>query len=118
VKHEHEKKTGRGLAVLDAKGDKIGHMTDVYVDTAAEDITFAAVSVRRNLRRRVVLIPLADATVDPDSVRVRCGRKLAEQAPTLPADGAMSTAQEAAVFAHYDLKYRNVADRSRLRRRA
>jgi hypothetical protein len=95
----------RGLGVVDDDGDRIGALEAVYVDTATDQPAFATVQVGMIGRRRLVFVPLADATVSPDHVRVRIDKKRARSAPSIDTDGELLAADEPAVFAHYELSY-------------
>lgn len=91
--------------VLDAAGTPIGRVVDVYLDAVSESDDFVAVRVGRLRRRRVVLVPLADAVVTPTSIRVMCGHKLAEAAPGPTEDGRLEPGAERRLFEHYGLSY-------------
>lgn len=91
--------------VVDPKGNKIGTLESVYVDTATDEPAFATVAVGLVGRRRLVFVPLAAATVAPGHLRVGCHKKLARQAPSIAMDGELRAEDEPAVFAHYGLTY-------------
>ena len=95
----------RGRAVVDERGDKIGALEAVYVDTASDEPAFATVEVGFVGRRRLVFVPLTGATVAPDHVRVRCDKKLAKAAPSIGTDGELLASDEPALFSHYGLPY-------------
>jgi hypothetical protein len=56
-------------------------------------------------RSRLVFVPLKDATVAPDHVRVQVPKKLAKDAPSIDTDGELMVESEPDVFAHYGLTY-------------
>jgi hypothetical protein len=95
----------RGEKVIDPDGDKIGELEAVYVDTATDQPAFATVRVGMIGRHRLAFVPLDGATVSPGAVRVRYGRKLVHDAPTIDLDGELNAADEPRVFAHYTLPY-------------
>ena len=107
----------RGHSVVDAAGDKIGSLEAVYVDTGTDEPAFATVQVGLPGRRRLVFVPLHDATVAPAYVRVRCDKKVARSAPSIDTDGELVASDEAEVFSHYGLPYDADADARRLARR-
>jgi len=95
----------RGHNVVDGDGDKIGPLEAVYVDTATDLPAFGTVQVGMIGRHRLVFVPLADATVSPDHVRVRFPKKQVKDAPSIETDGELAAGDEPAVFAHYGLPY-------------
>ncbi len=108
----------RGHDVIDPAGKKIGSLEAVYVDTATDDPAFATVQTGLPGRRRLLLVPLADATVGPDHVRVTCSKNLARKAPAIELDGELAAAAEPAVYAHYEVPYTvGAAGERRLARR-
>ncbi|HZC73005.1 MAG TPA: PRC-barrel domain-containing protein [Jatrophihabitans sp.] len=96
-----------GRAVFDPGGERIGQLVDLYADTETGAVSFAGVAMIRRGRRRLVFVSLTDASIEPASVTVKCGKELARRAPyvrpgqTLPAD------TEPALFAHYDIPYQS-----------
>lgn len=94
-----------GRAVLDAAGERIGQVSTLYLDGDTGRVLFAGVSMIRRGRRRVVLVPLADATLRRDSISVRCGKQLARRAPSMRPGDTLPVETEAALFAHYDMPY-------------
>lgn len=95
----------RGHDVVDSAGSKIGSLEAVYFDTATQQPTFATVKVGMVGRHRLVFVPLFEATVSPDRVRVTADKRLVKDAPSIDTDGELAASQEPAVFAHYQLHY-------------
>lgn len=95
----------RGHGVVDPAGAKIGSLEAVYFDTATEQPTFASVKVGMVGRHRLVFVPLFQAKVAPDHVRVTAEKKLVRRAPSIATDGELTAAEEATVFQHYNLRY-------------
>jgi hypothetical protein len=96
----------RGHDVVDSAGSKIGSLEAVYFDTATQQPTFATVKVGGLVgRHRLVFVPLFEARVSPDHVRVSADKKLVKGAPSIETDGELTAAQEPAVFEHYGLRY-------------
>ena len=91
--------------VVDAAGDKVGTLEAVYFDTATDEPAFATVKIGMIGRHKLVLVPLAGATVAPEHVTVTAGKKLIKDAPSIAIDGELSAAEEPAVFEHYGLAY-------------
>ena len=92
-----------GRSVLDARGERIGQLADLYSDVRSGAVTFGGVAMMRHGRRRVVFVCLADATVGPDSVTVKCGKDLARRAPSVRPGQALPLDAEQELFAHYDM---------------
>ncbi|MFI9327862.1 PRC-barrel domain-containing protein [Kitasatospora sp. NPDC052868] len=95
----------RGHDVVDAGGHKIGTLESVYVDTATDQPSFATVTVGLPTRRRLVFVPLSDATVGPGYLKVPLLKSQVKHAPSIDTDGELPAGDEAAVFAHYGLTY-------------
>jgi hypothetical protein len=95
----------RGHKVIDPQGSRIGDLEAVYVDTTTDEPSFATVQVGMIGRHRLVFVPLSGATVTPDAVRVRYDKKVVGDAPGIDVDGELAAADEAQVFAHYELPY-------------
>ncbi len=95
----------RGLPVVDKDGGRSGKLEAVYFDTATEEPTFATVKVGIPGGGRLVFVPLADARVSPQSVRVMTDKKTAKDAPSIGTDGELEAAGEPAIYAHYGLDY-------------
>ncbi|GAA3142126.1 PRC-barrel domain-containing protein [Streptomyces rameus] len=95
----------RGHDVVDADGHKIGALESVYVDTGTDQPAFATVTVGLPTRRRLAFVPLAGATVGPGYLKVVHGKDRVKKAPSIDTDGELPAAEEAAVFAHYEMPY-------------
>ncbi|MBW8795740.1 MAG: PRC-barrel domain-containing protein [Streptomyces sp.] len=95
----------RGHDVVDAEGHRIGVLESVYVDTTTDRPCFATVTVGLPTRRRLVFVPLAEATVGPDYLKVTYRKDVVKKAPSIDTDGELPAAGEPAVFAHYELDY-------------
>lgn len=95
----------RGHDVKDEDGSKIGELEAIYVDTATDLPSFATVQVGMPGRRRLVFVPLEEARVGPDYLRVAFAKKLVKDAPSIATDGELPAADEEAIFAHYERQY-------------
>ena len=91
--------------VVDPEGSKIGSLESVYVDTTTDQPFFAAVTTGMIGRHKLTFVPLTNATVAPDHVRVTVSKDLAKNAPSIETDGELTLEQEPAVFEHYALPY-------------
>jgi len=105
-----------GRDVVDAIGQRIGRLESVYRDVEDQAVFFAAVAMLRRGRRRLVFVPLVDATIGPASVTLRCGALLARRAPQTRPGDLFPRELEADLYRHYDLPYRpRTNGRARLR---
>ncbi len=103
-----------GRTVLDAAGNVIGSAVGLYVDDSAQPVEFVATRVGHRGRRKIVLVPLADATVGSADIRVQAGQRLAARAPALPAKHPLCCEEERGIYTHYGLPYPVDATTARL----
>jgi hypothetical protein len=104
----------RGHDVLDAGGHKIGELEAVYVNTSTDLPSFGTIRVGMPTRRRLVFVPLNQATVGPGYLKVAYDRKQVKGAPSIDTDGELPAGDEEAVFKHYGLTYQPGANGERL----
>lgn len=95
----------RGHDVVDQGGDKVGELESVYVDTASDQPSFAAVKIGMIGRHRLTFVPLEGATVAPGYLRVQWAKKLIKDAPAIDTDGELLADQEPELFEHYGFAY-------------
>lgn len=96
----------RTYDVVDPAGHKIGVLESVYVDTSTDEPAMATVQVGLPTRRRLVFVPLDDAQVGPEYVKVGYDRELVKASPWIGTDDVLPAEDEPAVFKHYGLTYR------------
>lgn len=90
--------------VLDAEGNRIGGVSQVYLDDATGEPTF--VVARAGLfGNREVLIPLTGAFVSDDLLQVPHPAEVIKQAPQPPADQHLTPTQEAHAYRHYGVAF-------------
>ncbi|MFF6992962.1 PRC-barrel domain containing protein [Streptomyces sp. NPDC010273] len=92
--------------MVDQERHKIGVLEAVYGDTATDQPAFATVTVGLPTRRRLVFVPLSDATVGPGFLKVAYDRKQVKEAPSIDTDGELLAEDKETVFAHHELPYR------------
>jgi len=93
-----------GKDVVDAEGEPVGQLEDVYFDASTDEPLF--VTVHTGLfGRHLTFVPLAGATLGQDYLKV--GRLKAEihHAPNIEKGGELSLDDEARVFKHYGIAY-------------
>ena len=94
----------RGQDVLDAVGEKLGKLEEIYFDGETDTPVFAAVKSGR-LSKNLTLVPLGEASVGRDYVRVNRAKGEFKKAPSFDTDVELSLDDEAATFRHYGLDY-------------
>jgi PRC-barrel domain len=104
----------RGHDVTDPDGHKIGELEAVYVDTGTDLPSFATVRVGLPTRRRLVFVPLNQATVGPGYLKICYDKNLVKDAPSIGTDGELPAGDEEAIFTHYGLTYQPGAGGARL----
>ena len=96
--------TWKGHDLVDATGEKIGRIEDIYLDEQTDQPEWLA--VRTGLfGRRVSFVPLAEAQPSGDDVVVPYAKDQVKDAPHAEPDGRLSEEEEAALYDHYGLPY-------------
>jgi PRC-barrel domain protein len=70
----------RGHDVVDCGDHKLGELEAVYVDTSTDLPSFGTVKVGMPTRHRLVFVPLDQATVGPEYLKVSYARKQVKDA--------------------------------------
>jgi hypothetical protein len=94
----------RGQDVLDAVGEKLGKLEEVYFDGETDAPVFAAVKSGR-LSKSLTLVPLGNASVGREYLRVDRARGEFKKAPSFDTDVELTLDDEAATYRHYGLDY-------------
>lgn len=91
-----------GADALDAKDDRIGEVSQVYVDEQTDHPTW--VSVRLGLLSGAeVLVPLEDAKWDERSLHVAVERRVAREAPRKEMDEPLTVEEQDRLYTHYGI---------------
>jgi uncharacterized protein (TIGR02271 family) len=91
-----------GTNVLARDGSTIGSVGQVYVDDTTGTASF--VTVKTGLFGiKESFVPLQDATLENDGLRVPYEKGLVKDAPTVDPDGHISEQEERQIFEHYQL---------------
>ena len=90
----------RGRTAVDANGDKIGSIEDIYLDRQSGDPEWIAVKTGL-FGMKVSFVPIRDAQEDGDDVRVGYEKDKVKDAPKIDADGELSPQEERALYEHY-----------------
>jgi uncharacterized protein (TIGR02271 family) len=91
-----------GQPVLDANGDKIGKAGQVYTDDETGTPDWLTVNTGL-FGTSESLVPLRQATVYADGVRVPYDKSLVKEAPRLGNDGHLNPDEEERLYIHYGL---------------
>jgi sporulation protein YlmC with PRC-barrel domain len=90
----------RGRTVVDRDGEKIGTLEEIYLEEGNDRPEWAA--VRTGLfGLRQTFIPLSEATLAGEELRVPYEKELVKEAPNIDPDVALSADEEAALYRHY-----------------
>ncbi|WP_210481152.1 DUF2382 domain-containing protein [Naasia sp. SYSU D00948] len=91
-----------GATVVDADGDKIGTVGQVFVD--ANDGHPSWVTVRTGLfGAKETFVPLDEATSEGDTLRVHYDKATVKDAPRIDTDSALSPEEEDELYRYYNL---------------
>src|SRR5215218_5367969 len=94
-----------GGNVVGADGQKIGSIGQVYVDDSTGEPSF--VTVKTGLFGTAEsFVPLQDATVAGNDIRVAYNKNEVKDAPRVDPDGRITPTEEQRLYAHYGLSSR------------
>jgi hypothetical protein len=96
-----------GRVMVDRDSNRIGEVTDIYLDNETGQPEWAV--VRTGLfGMRSTFVPLANATEVGNELQVPHRRTQVKEAPNIEPDGQLSEAEEAELYRHYGLDYDTV----------
>jgi hypothetical protein len=95
----------RNHDVVDPKQRKIGMLEAVYVDTTTDEPAVATVRTGLPTRQRLLFVPLDEAVLGPDYVKVSYTKGQVRSAPSIGTDDVLPAEQEEAIFRHYGMTY-------------
>jgi uncharacterized protein (TIGR02271 family) len=91
-----------GQDVYDESGDKIGSASEVYLDDETGQPEW--VTVRTGLfGTKESFVPIRDADLTDDGVRVHVGKDQVKDAPTIDAEGHLSPEEERELYRYYGM---------------
>ena len=93
-----------GHTVVDSSGDKIGKVSDIYLDDVTGAPEWLAVKTGL-LGNRTNFVPLTGAAPNGDDLQGRFEKGQVTDAPSAEADGHLSQSEEATLYEHYGLTY-------------
>jgi uncharacterized protein (TIGR02271 family) len=91
-----------GSTAYDNDGDKIGTIGQVYVDPDDGHAVWASVNTGF-FGTTESFVPLENATVDADGVRVQYEKSFVKDAPRIDVDGDLSTEDQEALYQYYGM---------------
>jgi len=94
----------RGQDVVDDAGSKLGKLAEVYFDGETDAPAFAGVKSGL-VSKSLTLVPLANASVGRNFVRVSHSKHEFKAAPSFDVDAELSLEDEASAYKHYGLEY-------------
>jgi uncharacterized protein (TIGR02271 family) len=94
----------RDRTMIDADGEKIGKIDEIYLDTETGQPEWALVNTGL-LGTKSSFVPLAGASSDGEEVRVEYTKDQAKQAPGIDPERELSREEEAELYSHYGLEY-------------
>ncbi|MBA2947056.1 PRC-barrel domain-containing protein [Streptomyces himalayensis] len=103
--HSADIREWRNHDVVDRKGHKIGALEAIYVDTTTDEPAMATVRTGLPTRQRLIFVPLDEAILGPDYVKVAYSKGLVKKVPSIGTDDILPAEQEEAIFKHYDMAY-------------
>ena len=93
-----------GRTLVDQRGDKIGRISEIYLDDQSGQPEWLAVTTGL-FGTRVSFVPLAGAAPAGDGVMAPFSKDQVKEAPHAEPDGHLSEEEEAALYHHYGLDY-------------
>lgn len=90
----------RGATAYCKDGNKIGAVSDVYVDDQTSRLTWVTVNSGL-LGLRTNFVPIEGATLDGDRLNVAYGKDVVTSAPSIDPDGHLSPAEEEELYRYY-----------------
>ena len=100
----------RGQQVVDANGDKIGKLEEIYLDDHTGQPQWLAVSTGL-FGGNQSFVPLERATRQSDSVQVPWDKAKVNDSPNVDPDGHLSPEQEQQLYQHYGLDFHGTTGR-------
>ena len=92
-----------GRDLVDASGQRIGKIADIYLDDDTGQPEWLA--VHAGTGSKVSFVPLTGAAASDNDLQVQFTRDQVAGAPDAEADGQLSQDEEARIYAHYGYEY-------------
>jgi uncharacterized protein (TIGR02271 family) len=94
----------RGQDMVDADGDKIGKIEEIYLDAETNEPEWAVVTTGL-FGSKQTFVPIGDANASGGSIRVPFEKATVKDAPKVDPDGRLSQEDERTLYAHYGRQY-------------
>ena len=94
----------RGAEVIDASGDKVGKVEEIYLDQETDQPQWALVKTGM-FGGRSTFVPLTGANADGEQLRVQYEKAQIKDAPNVDPDQELSQDEEQQLYAHYGMGY-------------
>jgi uncharacterized protein (TIGR02271 family) len=94
----------RGRTILDADGDKIGKLSEIYLDQETGKPEWALVNTGL-FGTKHSFVPLTGASPDGEDVRIQFSKDRVKDAPNIDEGHELSQQEEADLYAHYGFEY-------------
>jgi uncharacterized protein (TIGR02271 family) len=94
----------RGADVIDASGDKVGTVEEIYLDQETGQPEWALVKTGL-FGSKSTFVPLSGASPQDDTLRVQYEKDQIKDAPKIDADQQLSQSEERELYQHYGMGY-------------
>jgi uncharacterized protein (TIGR02271 family) len=94
----------RGADVIDASGDKVGTVEEIYLDQETNQPEWALVKTGM-FGGKSTFVPLSGATPQDNTLRVQYEKNQIKDAPKIDPDQQLSQSEERELYAHYGMGY-------------
>jgi uncharacterized protein (TIGR02271 family) len=94
----------RGAEVVDASGDKVGKVEEIYLDQQTDQPEWALVKTGL-FGSKSTFVPLAGANPDGDTLRVPYEKDQIKDAPRIDPEQELSRQEEQQLYQHYGVSY-------------
>jgi hypothetical protein len=94
----------RGYELVDRDGDKIGSISEIYLDRETNEPEWATVKTGL-FGRRQTFVPIRDATSEGDMVRIPFEKGHVKEAPNVDPGEDLTHAEERGLYDHYGVDY-------------
>jgi uncharacterized protein (TIGR02271 family) len=96
----------RGETLYDRDGEKIGQVHEIYLDTGTGEPEWALVSTGL-FGNKSTFVPLAGVTETGQGFQAAHDKATVKDAPRIEPNGQLSRSEEAELYRHYGLEYRD-----------
>jgi uncharacterized protein (TIGR02271 family) len=94
----------RGADVIDASGDKVGKVEEIYLDQETDQPEWALVKTGM-FAGKSSFVPLSGASPEGDNLRVGYEKDQIKDAPKIDPDQELSQEEEQELYQHYGMSY-------------